>query len=102
MRKIENEMNDAIDNYKDFVKGNTSVFFIGAQESGNPNGARSTIYLYNNHIADFWHESGELEVDAKTLARFPTATTKSRLRALGAKVTTKKGVTFLNGNEVTY
>jgi hypothetical protein len=31
-----------------------------------------------------------------TLSRWSTNTTKSRLRALGANVTTRKGVTYLN------
>ena len=97
MRKIEQQMLNALQARKDFVLSNTAVFFIGAQESGNPHGARSEVFLHGNHIADYWHESGELEVDTRTLARWSTVTTKSRLRALGANVTTKKGVTYLDG-----
>lgn len=97
MRKIEKQMLDAISLKKDFRLDNTAVFFISANESGNPHGSRSEIFLHGNHIANFWHESGQTEVNSRTLATWPTPTTKSRLRALGAHVTTKKGQTFLDG-----
>ena len=97
MRKIEKEMLSAVHAKRDFRKDNTSVFFISSSESGNPNGSRAEVYLHGNHIANFWHECGTLEVNARTLARWQTPTTKSRLRALGANVTTRKGQTFLDG-----
>jgi hypothetical protein len=100
MRKIEQQMNHAIHARKDWHLDNTAVYFIPASESGNPHGARSEIKLHNNHIATYWHESGELEVNANTLRRWSTPTTKSRLRALGANVTTKRGVTYLNDQAV--
>lgn len=101
MRKIEQEMIQAIHNKRDkWINNNTSVFYISAIESGNPNGARSEVFLHGNHIADYWHESGALEVNERTLAQWPTPTTKSRLRALGAHVTTKKGNTFLDNHLV--
>lgn len=102
MRKIEQQLLAAIKARKDFRLDNTSAFFIGASESGNHAGSRTEIYLHNNHIADYWHDLGQLEVDSRTLARYPTVTTKSRLRALGANVTTKKGRTYLDGQEVAY
>jgi hypothetical protein len=34
------------------------------------------------------------------LRQWPTVTTKSRLRALGANLTQKRGVIYLNGNPV--
>lgn len=94
MRKIEQQMIRAIHAKKDWIGDNTSVFL---ETAGNPFGPRSEIYLHGNHIADYWHNSGELDVDERTLARWPSNTTKSRLRALGANVYTKKGVTYLNG-----
>lgn len=96
MRKIEQQMLNAIHAKKDFISGNTAVFFISATESGNPFGSRSEVFLHGNHIADYWHESSSLEVDCRTLAQWATVTTKSRLRALGAKVRTCKGITYLN------
>ena len=91
-------MLNAIHNKLDkWMNNNTAVFYISASESGNPNGARSEIYLHGNLIAEYWHDlPTPLEVDTATLARWSTPTTKSRLRALGAKVTTRKGVTYLD------
>lgn len=100
MRKIEKMMLNAVLAKKDFTNSNTAVFFVSASESGNPNGSRSEVFLHGNHIADYWHESGSLEVNERTLAQWATVTTKSRLRALGANVTTRKGQTFLNGSLV--
>jgi hypothetical protein len=98
MRKIEQQMLNAIHNKIDkWMNNNTAVFYISASESGNPNGSRSEIYLHGNLIAEYWHDAPTpLEVDTKTLARWSTPTTKSRLRALGANVTTRKGVTYLD------
>lgn len=98
MRKIEQQMLNAIHNKLDkWMNNNTAVFYISASESGNPNGARSEIYLHGNLIAEYWHDlPTPLEVDTATLARWSTPTTKSRLRALGANVATRKGITYLN------
>ena len=80
-----------------WTNNNTAVFYISASESGNPNGSRSEIYLHGNLIAEYWHDApAPLEVDTRTLARWSTPTTKSRLRALGANVATRKGVTYLD------
>lgn len=101
MRVIEKQMLNAIDNKIDWTKDNTSVFFISANESGNPHGSRSEVYLHGNHIASYWHGLNDaLEVCENTLKRYPTNTTKSRLRALGVNVTTKRGVTYLNGEVI--
>lgn len=95
MRKIEKQMLEAISTRREsWQSDNTGVFY---ETAGNPYGPRSEIYLHGNHIADFWHNSGELDVDVRTLARWPSNTTKSRLRALGANITTKARVTYLDG-----
>lgn len=93
-------MRHAVRHGRDWKQANTAVFYISASESGNPHGARSEVYLHGNHIASYWHSTGELEVNDRTLAHWPTPTTKSRLRALGANVETRKGKTYLNGEEV--
>lgn len=100
MRKIEEDMVNAVRYGEAFSKDNTTVYFLTAMETGNPNGSRSEVYLHNNHIASYWHKTNELEVNTRTLREWPTNTTKSRLRALGAVITTKKGKTYLNGVEV--
>lgn len=97
MRKIEKEMLEAIHARKYWNSGNTCVDYVVA---GNPHGARSEVFLHGNHIADYWHDTKTLDVDVVTLAKWSTVTTKSRLRALGANVTTKRGVTFLNGEAI--
>jgi hypothetical protein len=102
MRKIEQQMLTAIHNKTEkWISDNTAVFYISANESGNPFGSRSEIYLHGNLIAEYWHdEKAPLAVNRNTLARWSTNTTKSRLRALGANVTTRKGVTYLNDSAI--
>lgn len=110
MRKIESDMLTAIHAKKTFVKDNTSVHFVSAQESGNPYGSRSEIYLHGNHIANYWHGdvakgvelkgADPLEVNIRTLKSWPTNTTKSRLRALGVNLTQKKGVLYIDGVQI--
>ena len=72
MRKIEQQMNEAILNRKDFFKGNTSV-----ENYITEKGAREAIVkLHGNHIATV----GEtLQICD---AGWQTVTTKSRLNAL--------------------
>jgi hypothetical protein len=92
MRKIEQQMVSAITNIqhnsasKGWSNGNTIVTNAGD---------RAKVFLHGNHIADVFN-TGVLDVNTNTLARWPTPTTKSRLRALGANVATRKGVTYLN------
>jgi hypothetical protein len=100
MRQIEKEMLTAIKEKREWVKGNTAVFI---ENAGNPFGDRAEIYLHGQHIADYWYEAPEdekLDVDEYTLFAWPTNTTKSRLRALGADVYTKDGVVFSRGQAV--
>jgi hypothetical protein len=88
MRKIEQQMLSAIDRGVDFSSANTSVVKI--------DDVNSAIYLHGNHIADVNSRTGFLMVNVDTLKRWSTPTTKSRLRALGANVSTRKGITYLN------
>jgi len=94
MRKIESEMIAAIESGKAWKNGNTNIsMHIDARGFLSPN-----VFLHGNHIATV--ENGVLKVNAQTLGKWPTPTTKSRLRALGANVTTKAGVTYLDGARV--
>lgn len=97
MRKIEKLMLQAIEARKDWQLSNTGVFY---EIAGNPYGPRSEIYLHGNHIADYWHNSGELDVDIRTLQDWPSMTTRSRLRALGANLASIKGTLHLNGKSI--
>lgn len=100
MRKIEQQMMSAIAQQRNWQSGNTQVTTVNFDGGG----ARSEIYLHGNHIANVW--TGEpdplptLWVNRETLAAWPTPTTKSRLRALGADVYTKNHTTYLDGEAV--
>ena len=96
MRKIEQQAIDAIKARKDWKCSNMAVYYISAAESGNPHGGRCEVYLHGNHIADFWVDVCQLEVNTRTLRQWPSNTTLSRLRALGANVRRCKGQVFLN------
>ena len=74
MRKIEEKMNTAIRNRKDFCSGNTSVenFFCSATQR-----AGSIVKLHGNKIAEVYANSIVL-LDGG----WQTVTTKSRLNAL--------------------
>lgn len=87
MRKIEHAMLAAIASGKDWKSGNTDIVV--------DNYGVIHIFLHSNRIATI--ADGVTEAIVTTLAQYPTATTKSRLRALGVNVTTKKGVTCLSG-----
>ena len=92
MRKIEQQMNQAVNNiqHNQGAKGwsNSNTIVVNA-------GDRAKVFLHGNHIADVFN-TGLLVVNIETLARWSTPTTKSRLRALGVNVCTRKGVTYLN------
>ena len=88
MRKIEHLMLDAIHNHKAWRGDNTSVLPI--------DDVNLAIYLHGNEIATVNSRTGFVMVNKDTLRRWSTPTTKSRLRALGANVATRKGVTYLD------
>lgn len=95
MRKIEKEMNHAINNGLDWHKDNTEVITVGGFRS-----YLSGVYLHGHHIANVYcNMAGDrkVAVNAATLRHWPTRTTMSRLRALGADVCIRKGVAHLNG-----
>ena len=69
MRAIEAAMVIALTRGIDWHQDNTTTSRDG------------TVYLFGNRIA--YKHDGELVIDWTTFDRWPTATTKSRLRALG-------------------
>ena len=85
MRKIEKEMIQALKDKRHWNKDNTMVHSYGA------------VYLHGNHIADVDPVTGELKVNLYTLRKWPSMTTRSRLRALGANLVSIKGILHLNG-----
>jgi hypothetical protein len=89
MRKVEKAMLQAINECRTWHGSNTSVSSI--------DDVNCAVYLHGNHIADVNSRTGFVMVNTYTLRQWPTVTTKSRLRALGANVQTKNHVTLLNG-----
>lgn len=81
-------MIDAIHSQKRWALANTIVSPI--------DDTNVAIYLHGNEIAIINTYSGFTMTNVDTLRRYPTPTTKSRLRALGVSVATRKGVTYLN------
>jgi hypothetical protein len=91
MRTIEKKMLAAIESGKeDWSLDNTRVMaIVGGFE----------VQLHGNRIATV-DEYGSVKVDVSTLKRWPSNTTKSRLRALGCNVQTKKGEIYLDGVKI--
>ena len=91
MRKIEQQMNAAIAKRINWQASNTKVEHehFGA-----------LVLLHGNLIAIVSRETGRAEVVLETLRRWDTPTTKSRLRALGVNVYTRKGQTYVNGQPI--
>ena len=92
MRVIEREMLTAIREGKEWRKDNTRVDQV--ESTGG-----ADVYLYNHHIATV-QANGVVLVNTGTLRNYPTVTTKSRLRALGVNVYTRKHITYLDGEEI--
>lgn len=96
MRKIEKEMLSAVQRITlnpqalGFSKANTIVCNAGD---------RAKVFLHGNHIADVLN-SGKLEVNLYTLRKWPSMTTRSRLRALGARLVSIKGDLHLDGKSI--
>ena len=91
MRKIEKEMRAAIATARNWSKDNTLV---------SNDGMNTNVFLHGNHIASVRKADGVLVVNIDTLRRWPTMTTRSRLRALGAHLVSSKGKLYLDNVEV--
>ena len=89
MRKVEERMVEAV---------NFGIPFQGSNTTVTIDFNTAHVFLHGNHIASVVNDNVMVNVD--TLRTFPTPTTKSRLRASGADVYTKKGITYLYGKEI--
>ena len=90
MRKVEERMVEAV---------NFGIPFHGSNTMVTIDFNTAHVFLFGKHIASVVN-GGTPIVNLDTLRQYPTNTTKSRLRALGVDVWTKKGVTYLNGEEI--
>jgi hypothetical protein len=96
MRKIEQQMVDAIEAGECWAKDNTTVAHTDLT-------GLIKVYLHGHHIATRHALSTGSRVWAinyDTLREWPTRTTMSRLRALGFNVYTRKGVIYHDGHAV--
>lgn len=88
MRKIEQQMLNAIHHHVRWSLDNTIVSPLDE--------LTIAVYLHGHEIALINQRNGFVMTNTDTLRRYPTNTTKSRLRALGVNVATRKGVTYLD------
>lgn len=88
MRKIEQQMLKAIQDKRNWQSGNTVV----------QNQGPMVVKLHGNVLGEQFN--GKFHVNVQTLRNWPSPTTKSRLRALGVDVYTRKHVTYLNGEAI--
>lgn len=87
MRKIEQQMCMAIGQKRDWKDANTEVIYqpeVNTTERACIEYAK--VFLFGNHIGTFVYSTNRFDVNPVTFSRWPTRTTKSRLRALGANV----------------
>ena len=98
MRKIEQQMINAIKNKQNFNSGNTRVEYLPEVDTTEQSRIEhSKIYLHGNHIATYAFSLGEYFMNKTTLFQWPTNTTKSRLNSMGFKVSFKQGKILING-----
>lgn len=89
MKVIEQQMRRAVAAGHAWRNSNTSVRPI--------DDVNMAVYLHGHEIAVVNNRTGFVMVNRHTLRAWPTVTTKSRLRALGASVYTKNFITYLDG-----
>lgn len=94
MRKVEQDMLDAIKLRRDWTGGNTQVVH-------DNDGLETHVFLHGNHIAALTHckrrFASAVYPNRMTVRDYPTRTTMSRLRALGVDVCIKGGLPFIDG-----
>jgi hypothetical protein len=86
MRRIESAMLEAIRDKRNWRSGNSKVLRYTTF---------SSVFLFNKHIANVQDGVGVI-VNVNTLRAWPTPTTMSRLRALGANVYQRNHVVYLD------
>ena len=102
MRKLEQQMIEAIKTNKNWKGGNTEVDVMW----DFPCKTRTNIYLHGNHIAIVHQDSShggqpwEVIPMRRTFHDWPTPTTRSRLRALGVDASIRNFCATLDGEEV--
>jgi hypothetical protein len=102
MRKIEQQIWNLIKAKKSGTIDNSRVEYLTElNELMHARIEHAKIYLHGHHIATYTYSMDRVDYNPVTLAQWPTKTTKSRLRALGVAVYTKKGKTYVGDKLVT-
>ena len=90
MRKIEQEMNEAIANGNNWQKDNTAIIFTRHHDE-----LQGAVYLHNNMVAHITPGKTIVPVE-ETFRQYPTRTTASRLRGLGVDARIKNSRPMIN------
>ena len=101
MRKIEQQMNEAINANQDWRHGKNAKGYP-AMEVSHGRCIRTgmnyaDVYLHANHIATINKDTGKVVPNIQTFRAYPKATTRSRLRALGVNASIKNGAAHIDG-----
>lgn len=93
MRKIEQQMIQAIRDGRTWHKDNTTVTCRAPCWD---------VFLHGNHICEVvrLHDESLYNVNLDTFRNWPTRTTVSRLRALSIDAAIRKGKPTINGKEI--
>lgn len=94
MRKIEEEMVEAVLYQQNWKKDNTKVIYF-------PETDISKVYLYEKHIGSYDHQTKLFEPNVSTLLAWPTVTTRSRLSALGVSIYQKNHCQYIDDIKIT-
>jgi len=104
MRKIEQQMNEAINTGADWKYGKNANGYPAMEVSHGrcfKTGKNyADVYLHANHIATVHKDTGEVVPNVQTFRNWPTTTTRSRLRALGVNASIKNFAACINGEEL--
>lgn len=92
MRMIEKRMVNAIKERESWASANTSVMI-------QPN-CDAEVFLFGNHIGTWSYTTDKFDVNQDTLKTWSTATTISRLRALGVNVCQRNHIVYLDGEAI--
>jgi len=86
-------MLSAIGYKENFSSANTMVRYA-------PEVNASAVYLHGHHIATYVHTTDTMMPNTDTFRDWPTATTRSRLRALGVNASIKNFMATIDGVEL--
>ena len=101
MRKIEEQMLEAIRHKENWSHANTEVkiFSEGKVNKLTYYGAYVCLHGHIIAIVNYLNDNS-VHINLETLSDYPTRTTKSRLRALSCDVKTEGGITYVWGRSL--